>query len=347
MAIIFRGGRADLTIYEFAEHMSLSVATISKVFNGYSDVSARTRARVLLEAKRLDFEPLMAAKTISTKKSLLIGIIYSETTGEGLMHPHFSEILEHFKRTMEAQDYSILFLNKDHPSQSMRTLMQQCKYRALDGVMIMAEDPSAPQTNEVLKSDLPAVLVDFEFTNRSSVLSDNALGMHLVVDHLYALGHRKFAYVTAPLNHPSAGERFKAFRDALGRYDLTIPDEAVVGQTGYTFNDGCRAIKQLPDDLCGATAVVCSYDRLAFGVIHQLQERGLRAPEDISVTGFDNLVSDQMDFWNLTTIEQPRADIGAEAGRLLLREIADGDRTPVRLPVRLIVRGTTGCRGGL
>lgn len=331
-----------MTIYEFAKQVGLSVATVSKAFNNYPDVSERTKNRVLQEARNIGFEPNLAAQTLTTKRSYLIGVIYNESTGEGLTHPHFSEILEHFKRTMEQNGYQIMFLST-LPDDSNRSIVQKCRYRGLDGVLVMAGDPSSEEFTELWSSGIPTVLVDFEWERQSSALCDNRMGMELIAEYLTALGHREFMYLTNPRTHPSAVDRLPALREALSARGIALAEDRIIGGTGYSFDDGYNAIVSnlpLPSEV---TAVITAYDRLAFGAMHALREHGYRIPDDISITGFDNLMSEQMEFWNLTTVEQPRSEIGREAARLMLARIADSDSTErLRLPLRLIERGS--CR---
>lgn len=330
------------TIYDLAKSLGLSVSTASKALNGYPDINPETRRRVLEEAQRMGFEPNSAARSITTKRSYLIGIVYRED-GEGLMHPHFAEILENFRKAMEEHGYQLMFIG-DSTGNVQRTILQTCRYRSLDGVLVMAVDRQKPGVEEFLNSSVPMVLVDFEWPGRNSVLSDNQGGMEQVVDHLYELGHRDFLYLSAPRHSPAGEERLMGVTRALESHGIALPPSRIVEAESFDFKSGYQAVERALKNGTEFTAVITAYDRLAFGAIYCLREHGLRVPEDVSITGFDDLNSDQMFFWQLTTVEQQRSQIGAEAARVLLKSMLERKHKAerFRLPVRLVKRAT--CR---
>ncbi|MEG0049069.1 MAG: LacI family DNA-binding transcriptional regulator [Clostridia bacterium] len=326
------------TIYDLASDLGLSVSTTSKAINGYTDVSMKTRERVMQRAKELGFEPSMAAKANTTKQSFLLGVIYAEK-GEGLMHPHFSEILENFRKTVEMHGYQIMFIGENNLSTN-RTLLQTCRYRGVDGVLIMAFDHRVEELHQVLESDIPMVLVDYEWENCSSVISNNEDGMKRIIDYCWQQGHRDFCYIAAPKIFQAAEERLYGIKDGLKKYGIQLPEEKIVYTDEYSFKEGYDAMEKLLKRKLSSTVVVTAYDRYAFGAMYCLQEHGIKVPEELSVTGFDDLPSDQMLFWKLTTVRQQRAQIGIEAGRILLDEIQHGEKEQVRirLDTPLVVR---------
>ena len=329
------------TIYDLAKSLNLSVATTSKALNGYSDVSEKTRQRVLAAAKAMQFEPSFNARMLITKRSYLIGILYVDFENMGLSHPHFNEILEHFKREVEEAGYQIMFLgNKVGPKK--RTLLGNCRYRGLDAVLIMAADYSHPQVAELLQSDVRCVLVDFGFEGRPSVLSDNHQGMDLLVGYLHRLGHTKMLHMAAPRGTPSGEERLEGFARALQARQLPFSMDQVVFAEGFGFQNGYAAMERLLSKGYDETALLCNCDALASGAMYCLARHGLHVPQDISVTGFDNVNEDQMSPWGLTTIAQPRAQIGSMAADMCISLIEGNAVPPVvtRLPVSLIVRSS-------
>lgn len=332
-----------MTIYELAEHLKLSVSTTSKAINGYPDVSDKTRRRVLKAAQSLGYEPSSAARSITTKKSFLIGVVSKEANGEGLMHPHFSEILEFFKKDIERGGYQMMFTGQNTGG-TRRTLMQICRYRSLDGLLIMAEDCTNPEVIEVLQSDIPVVLVDFEWPGRPSVLSDNAAGIKLVVDYLVGLGHRRFMYLAGPQTENAFAVRREAIIKALGVHGLDIPEDMIRPSAGNDFHSGYQAMEAMLPYVGQATVAVGAYDGLMVGARCCLRDHGIRVPEAFSLTGFDNIKSEQVDYWQLTTVEQPRAQIGALAAKILLHNMArracKGES--ILLPVKLVERGSCG-----
>ncbi len=329
------------TIYDLAKSLNLSVATTSKALNGYTDVSEKTRQRVLAAAKAMQFEPSVNARMLVTKRSYLIGVLYVDFEHLGLSHPHFSEILEHFKREVEEAGYQIMFLgNKVGPKK--RTLLENCRYRGLDAVLVMAADYSHPQVAELLHSGMHCVLVDFDFAGRPSVLSDNVQGMDLLVAYLHSLGHKKMLHMAAPRGTPSGEERLTGFAKALQARQLPFSMDQVIIADGFGFQDGYAAMEMLLDKGYDGTALLCNCDALASGALYCLSQHGLRVPQDISVTGFDNVNEDQMSPWRLTTVSQPRGQIGSTAAAMCISLIEGGDVPPnvTRLPVSLVIRSS-------
>jgi LacI family transcriptional regulator len=329
-----------MTIYDLAQKLGLSVSTTSKALNGYTDVKPATRERVLTAAKEMGFEPSAAARSITTKRSYLIGVIYQDLGG-GLMNPHFSEILEHFRRTVEALGYQIMFVSVND-----RTLLQNTRWRGLDGVVVMSYDEDSEQLDELLSTPIPAVLTDFDHGDCASVFSDNQAGMEVIVNYLWGMGHRNYCYVSTHLNHTSGRERFEGVRDALARRGIAEKDFRVVNATGHSYLAGYRVGEELLSrEMIGAErslALITASDQVAFGLCSRLKENGISVPKDVSVTGFDDLSMEETNYWQLTTLRQQRMRIGQEAGKLLVRQIQEGakDSLQIRLPVTLVERGS-------
>ena len=329
-----------MTIYDLAKKLGLSVSTTSKALNGYSDVNPLTRERVLTAAKELGYEPSAAARSITTKRSYLIGVVFKDLGG-GLMNPHFSEILEHFRQTVESLGYQIMFVSVND-----RTLLQNARWRGLDGVVVLSYDEDSEQLNELLSTAIPAVLTDFDHQNCASVFSDNRAGMEVIVDYLWGMGHRNYCYVSTPLNHTSGIERYDGVRDALACRGMKLEDFQVIHTAGHSHSAGYSAgealLKNRHLGLGQPVACIAASDPVAYGVCTFLKERGISVPGQVSVAGFDDLPLEETNYWQLTTLRQQRVRIGQEAGNLLIRQIREGtkDSLQIRLPVSLVERGS-------
>lgn len=327
------------TIYDLAKALNLSVSTTSKALNGYADVSEDTRRRVLKMAEEMQFRPNISAQMLVTKRSYMIGVLFVDFENKGLAHPHFADILESFKREVERAGYQLMFLgNQVGPSK--RSLLEVCEYRSLDAVLVMAADYDHPQVSELLRSQVRCVLVDFSFPGRPSILSDNRQGVTMLVDYLYGLGHRELLHIAAPRSTFSGKERADAFLSALQGKGLSAENWQVIEAGGFRFQDGYAAMERILSRGLEGTAVLCNCDALATGAIYCLTQHGLSVPQDWSVTGFDNISEEQMSLWQLTTIAQPREQIGQMAAMACL-DLIDERPTPVmdrRLPVSMVVR---------
>lgn len=330
------------TIYDLSRQLGLGVSTISKALNGYSDVSEKTRQRVLEAAREMGFQPNSNAQALKTKRSRLIGVLHQDIQGGGLMHPHFGTILEYFKRSVEERGYELMLMSQN-AGRRRRSFVEQCRYRNFEGMLIMVAEQNDPDIQHLLALDVPKVLVDFEYTDQCSVLSDNVQGGIQAVEYLYKLGHRRIAHLAAPQKTLAGSERLAGYRQGLARVGLQFEPELVQEATGYQLNDGRLAMSALLRRSGAFSAVFAASDSLAFGAMDILKQRGILVPEQISMVGFDNLDSSMMSLWPLTTIAQNREQIGRTAADLLFKQISGSqpEEKALRLPVRLVER--TSC----
>ncbi|GJM81892.1 hypothetical protein HMSSN139_43880 [Paenibacillus sp. HMSSN-139] len=183
-----------ITIYDIAQMTGFSPTTVSKVFNGYSDVSEKTRRKILDAADELGYVPNAHARSLTTKRSWTIGVLFIEPSGAGILHPYFGGVIEGFKQVATSKGYDLMFISKDIGGKKS-TYLEHCKIRGIDGVVVVLPDASDPYFQELLDSDIPCVLLDQESTLKSTVYSDNAEGVRLAVTYLHSIGHRKIAHI--------------------------------------------------------------------------------------------------------------------------------------------------------
>lgn len=329
------------TIYDLSRHLGLGVSTISKALNGYSDVSEKTRQRVLEAAREMGFQPNSNAQALKTKRSRLIGVLHQDIQGGGLMHPHFGTILEYFRRSVEEHGYELMLMNQN-TGRRRRNFVEQCRYRNFEGILIMVAEKNDPDVQQLIASEVPKVLVDAECPGQCSVLSDNIQGGIQAVEYLYSRGHRRIAHLAAPLETLAGNERMSGYREGLARVGLKFEPELVTEAPGFRVSDGFAAMGALLRRSGAFSAVFAGSDSLAFGAMDALRQRGIHVPEQISMVGFDNLDSNMMSLWPLTTIAQDRERIGRTAADLLFRQITgqDIETRQLRLPVQLVERTT-------
>ncbi len=330
------------TIYDLSRQLGLGVSTISKALNGYSDVSEKTRQRVLEAAREMGFQPNSNAQALKTKRSRLIGVLHQDIQGGGLMHPHFGTILEYFRRSVEEHGYELMLMNQN-TGRRRRSFVEQCRYRNFEGMLIMVAEQNDPDVQQLIAGEVPKVLVDAECPGQCSVLSDNVQGGIQAVEYLYAMGHRRIAHLAAPLKTLAGDERMAGYREGLTRVGLKFEPELTIEAPGYRVNDGRTAMSALLRRSGAFSAVFTGSDSLAFGAMDVLRQRGILVPEQISIVGFDNLDSNMMSLWPLTTIAQNREQIGRMAADMLFKQISgqSPEVKNLRLPVQLVER--TSC----
>ncbi len=338
-----------VTIRQLARLSGVSVGTVSRALNGYTDVNPDTRERIIRLAAELDYTPAAAARSLVTQRSHVIGVVLD--TGEGhpdLQHPFFHEVMAGLKNEIGANGFDLLLFASERPGNGYgrHSYLKRARHHNVDGVVVMGLDLEDEEVARLARSEMPTVGVDaaLDGTNTTYVISDNVRGARDAVGHLYGLGHRRIATITGLLETRPAADRLRGYRAALQDHGLAYRDELVAYGDFYT-ESGRRAMESLLALDEPPTAVFAASDMMAFGAIKAAADAGLSVPGDVSVVGFDDMqLADHMNP-PLTTLRQDKGGLGSAAGRVLSR-IVEGDAAAaehmVVLPVELIVRGSSG-----
>jgi DNA-binding LacI/PurR family transcriptional regulator len=337
-----REGFRLVTIYDIAKQTGMSPTTVSKVFNNYTDVSDKTRRKVLDAAKTMGYLPNSNARALITKRSWTLGILFMESSGMGIRHPFFSSVLESFKNAAESRGYDLMFISKDIGGKQA-SYLEHCRFRGVDGVAAILLDPEDPGVKELLTSDLPCVFIDYESTKAGTVHSDNLNGSYQAVAYLYGLGHRRIAHISGGRNTFSGAQRQEGYELALRKMKLKKRDGYIVDGSCYSADSGYRAMSRLLDLEEPPTAVFAAGDNLAVGAIRALKDRGLGVPEDVSIVGFDDIEIASLLSPALTTVRQHTDILGSRAAEILIGSIETvRSLESAVLPVELIIRDS--CR---
>lgn len=329
-------------INQLAKRAEVSVATVSRALNGRPAVSPETRRRILALAEELGYVPNASARTLARRRSALVGLLWdTEYRSGGQQHPFLQDVLVGLKQALSEQGQGLILLplvgRDDHNG-----YVQQARAHNLAGVVLMAEEPT-PQVAALLASDIPCVGLDQDVTGpaSTSVSSDNAAGAGTAVRHLHALGHRRIATITGPLDMRPAAERLAGYRAALDDLGLPYRDEYVVA--GDFFPDsGAAAMRRLLALDTPPTAVFVAGDAMAVAGMHAAADAGLSVPEDIAVVGFDDIEAAALVHPGLTTVAQDYRELGVAAVAALTSLAAASVAEPVILPTRLVVRESCG-----
>ena len=327
------------TIRDLARHCGLSVSAVSKALNGYSDISDETRKAVLQAARELDYHPNAHARALKSGRSYNLGVLFSDDSQSGLLHPFFSVVLESFKKEAEAAGYDITFIS--HRMGSGRvTYLDHCRYREVDGVCVACIDFEEDEVQRLIESDLPLVTIDHDFAGRTCVQSDNQDGMRQLVEYVFSLGHRQVGYIHGPRS-AATNARLCAFEETSKRLGL-VRLKGYVDQAEYTnpqsVYEATQRMLALP--LRPTCILVCD-DFSATGALRAAHEAGLRVPQDLSLAGYDGIAQMQAFPPRLTTVYQDAPRMGREAAKLLISQI-ENDRAPYELCVpAALIQGET------
>lgn len=334
-----------VTIYDIAKKVGCASSTVSKALNNSKEVSEKKKQQILAVAKEMGYVPNSSARSLATKNSWSIGVLFSEDLNIGLEHHFFGGVLQSFKSYVEDLGYEVTFVSKKIGAQSL-TYLEWCKYKNIDGVIIVTVDRDDENLLELTQSGLPIVSVDNGLLNVPTIISDNMQGTRMAIEYLMMKGAKKIAHIAGPQRSYAAVERLEAYKYVMNVSQMPLNEQLIAEAYNYDSNSGKKALSQLLDQADEIPdAIYAASDDIALGVIMGLKELGYSVPDDVSVIGFDNIELSRYTTPALTTISQQKTLIGREAAKHLISIInKEADQSPnmiKRVPVELIIREST------
>lgn len=330
-----------MDIRTVAAHAKVSIATVSRTINRVPTVDPGMAKRVWKAIGELNYVPNTQARALVSGRSHILGLIVSEIT-----NPFFPELIQHFEESAVDRGYEILITSTNYDPARMISCVRRMLERKVDGVAVMTFGIEEPLLDELAKQKIPLVYVDSRPQQPAAMTLnvDYRHGIRQGVQHLAVLGHRKIAFVSGPLNLHTAQLRQRAFTESLQQIGIAA-NPAWLIEGNHTLEGGLRAMEQLLQSNDRPTAILCSNDMTAIGVMHAIFGAGLRIPDDFSVIGFDDIHIAQFTFPPLTTIRMSCLDLARSAVAVLC-PAAEGQTSateiaPVTIPTELIVRRTT------
>jgi len=335
-----------VTIKDIAKEAKVSVTTVSRALNGYSDVNEETRKRIMEVAKRLNYSPNTLARSLVMKKSKTIGLLVSNLTREGTKDNFTYEVLCGINDAVSRFEYDLIFFSTTSSKQSEKTYTQLCRERRVEGVIIMGIKTNDPYLQEVVESDIPCVLIDIPIVSKTvgNVTTDNLLGAKEAVKHLLKLNHRTIGMINGHNEAFVSQERLKGYKEALAEFGISY-NEDLVENGQFTEEDAYKAAVRLLSKNPEMTALFCASDIMALGVIQAAKDLGKNLPVDLSIVGYDDIILSSYVTPSLTTIRQNKYLLGEEAAKLLI-DMLDGKTKPYSkvLDTELVIRNsTTAC----
>ncbi len=325
-----------VSLKDIARECQVSIATVSKALNDHPDISEERKAMIRFKADELGYHPNLFARTLKTKHSYNIGVLFTDEANNGLTHDYFAAVLDSFKTTVEKNAYDLTFLNCNKSRKQRMSYLEHARYRGFDGVVIACVDFTDPEVLELVQSDIPLVTVDYMFNDRMAVMSDNVKGIEDLLSYIYGMGHRRIAYIHGADSHVTRSRVSSFFRMAE-KLGLEIPDEYVSESEYRDVEGAAKATGKLLDLKKPPTCIMYPDDLSAFGGINIIRERGLGIPEDISVVGYDGIRIARYVAPFLTTLKQDTLHLGQYAAEKLI-DLIEHPRTAVREITN--VRGT-------
>lgn len=337
-----------VTIRDIAQRSGVSVTTVSRALNDQADISDQTRKRVLEAARALDYSPNIYAKSLRATTSKVIAVVQ-----KGPLNPFFLEVLDSLEAEIRAIGYTMTLVRVQHGKDEVALALETLATTPVSGLVFLGgwfydverlaqiDVPfvhcTVPMQQESEQPNLP--LQDLY----STVAVDEEIGMSLIVDHLYDLGHERIAFLGSDEDDCSVGMlRETAFRKALRARNLPVDERLIVHGTAnsmpYSYDYGAQLMARLLDSSVEFSAVAALTDVMAIGAIRTASDAHLRVPHDVAIVGFDGIEQGGYTCPRLTTVLQPVAEIASNTV-LALQDLMEGQESKqLLLPPTLLIR---------
>lgn len=328
-----------MDIKAIARRAKVSIATVSRTINRVPTVDPQLAKRVWKVVDELGYFPNSAARSLVSGRSRVFGLIVSEIT-----NPFFPEIVQTFEDLAVEHNYEILLTSTVHDSRRMELSVRRMIERRVDGVAILTFGLEDALIEHLHFRKVPLVFVDVgpNLPRVSNISINYKNGIRQAVQHLAALKHTRVAFVTGPLQLKSAVARRKAFEESMKEIDL---DPRLIAVGDHTLEGGMRALAELTSQRKVPTAVVCSNDMTALGVMREAYHRGVEVPRQLSVVGFDDIRLAQFVIPPLTTVQMSQQELATIAFEALMKDVErehpKTGKTDYEMNTSLVLRDST------
>jgi len=331
---------ASATMKDVALKANVSTATVSRALMNPEKVSQSTRNRVEQAAIDVGYYPQALGRNTRRNESRTLLVIVPD-----ICDPFFSEIIRGIEVTAAGEGYLVLIGDCAHQNQQEKTFIDLIITKQIDGMLLLGSKLPFDASIEEQRN-LPSMVMANEFAPElelPTVHIDNLTAAFDAVNYLHNLGHQRIGCIAGPEEMPLCHYRLQGYVQALRRSGITV-DPHYIARGNFTYEAGAQALEQLLALPKPPTAVFCHSDIMALGALSWAKRQGLRIPQDLSIIGFDNISLSEFCDPPLTTVSQPRFEIGREAMLLLLdqlhgQNVSSGSRL---LDCELIIRGSTG-----
>jgi DNA-binding LacI/PurR family transcriptional regulator len=327
-----------MNIKEVAKRARVSTATVSRTINNSEKVKPDTAERVRKAIEELNFYPNTHARTLVSGRSRMLGLIISDIT-----NPFFPELVKSFEDQAVQRGKEVIIGNTDYNPKRMAGCIQRMVERKVDGVAIMTSEADPALMMELTRRNIPTVFMDTgkPGPHTANIRIDYAQGILEALQHLFALNHRRIAFITGPMNLESAQIRHAAFVDGMKARGLS--DQSMIEKGNHRIEGGAMAMRSLLKLSHRPTAVIASNDLTAIGALGAIQDSNLKVPDDISLIGFDDISFAHLTQPPLTTVTLSRTQLAVTAFAALeaLIRKEDGSHADYSIPTHLVMRRST------
>lgn len=326
------------TIQDVAKEAGVSVATISRVLNESSAVASETRELVMEAIKKLNYKPNLIARNLRRTETKMILVLLPN-----ISNTFYSRIVKGIEDVANKNGFNVMLCNTDSDVNRERIYLELLKNRLADGVIFMAPELNNIELSEIGKIFPVVQCCEYlEGSSVSTICIDNKAAAKKATNHLVSLGHKRIGFLTGNSNFLSAKHREEGYKEALKEAGIEFNEKLLV--TGdYTYKSGMRAANYFLSMNEKPSAVFAVSDTMALGIMKACLQEGLSIPKNIAVVGFDNISIAGMYNPGLTTISQPKYDMGCYAMEMLLKQLKEKNKeaAKITLEYELIIREST------
>lgn len=305
---------------DVAKLANVSPATVSRVLTNPDVVSKKTREKVLAVINQVNYQPHLVARQFRTRETKMILVVVPDITSA-----FFSEVLRGIEHIAIEQGYQVILGDTEHSVERENSYMNLLLQKQVDGVILLTAKLDKERLEE-LSNMYPLVLACeyIDGLNVPTVSIDNISSARKATEHLINLGHKKIAHISGPVNVILSRDRLRGYQQAMLNHDVLM-DSSYIQEGALTIESGYNQMKKLLALDTPPTGVFVYNDEMAMGAIKAVKDSGLNVPEDVAIVGFDNLKMSMVIEPHLTSIDQPKYDIGNKAGELLIKMIHKED----------------------
>ncbi len=333
-----------VTLKDIAERVGKSVPTVSRALGDFADISPETRAEVQRVAREMGYEPSATARNLKSQRTNTVTLVMSPATNLRFSDPFFGEFLTGVVEYATQHGFD-LSLAADLDGDELSTYLQHIRSRRTDGFIVMRTRRHDERIDLLREQQVPFVAFgrvaghnDFHYVDE-----DGAGGIRQVVDHLVDLGHSRIAFIAEPTALTKSYNRLQGYKSGLNAHEIAY-DPTLIVEANFRQTSGRQSAKQLLDLPDPPTAIIAANDLLALGAMSEAQARGLEVGNDVSITGFDDIMLAEYVHPPLTTVHQPARELGTMVVRMLLQLIQKEPvpKSQVVINPKLVVRQSTG-----
>ncbi len=334
------------SIKDIARIAGVSHTTVSRALHDSPVISAETKARIRSIANQTGYNPSVAARSLKTNRSLALGVIVSH-----IADPFFSEILQGIDEVAQDHGYSLFIAAAQQNPQREQAIIRSMREHRVDGVILCSPQLTTEQNSQLRSYAIPIVAINNQGPGeyQYSIQHDDVDGCRQACEYLVSLGHVRIAYLGDASSGRTSRDRLSGYLQVMKEHNYPILDGYLHDVMGNSAPQGLEAVDHFISLYRQPTAIICYNDMVAVGILKGLQQAGLDVPGAISLTGFDNIMYSDYTRPPLTTIDQPKRFLGAEAARLMLEQLSKGsnggEKVVKKLKGMLLIRQSTSSPG--